>query len=452
MANTRPIDVGILGLETYFPKTVVSQTSLEKFDGVPSGKYTIGLGQDSMAFVGDREDINSISLTVVKSLLEKYNVDPKQVGRLAVGTETIIDKSKAVKTTLMDLFAAHGNNEIEGIDVKNACYAGTEALFNAIDWIESSSWDGRFAIVVAGDIAVYPAGNARPTGGCGIVAMLIGPNAVLSIEPTLRGTYMEHCYDFYKPQPTSEYPTVDGKLTIECYLRALDNAYTSYSKKFEKKYGRPFSLDECDFCLFHAPYNKLVQKGFARLMFNDFLNGVGKTDYSDAKQFAGLKLTETYFNRDVERVFLKKSGPMYKQKAAASTILPKQLGNTYCGSLYIGLTSLLSFTEEDLVGKRLLLFSYGSGLSASVFSFKVKASVKPIVEKADIKTKLENLRYIDPKDFNKAMTLREERFLSENYEPIDSINDLFPGTYYLTKVDKKNRRFYQRKQLLSSKL
>jgi 3-hydroxy-3-methylglutaryl CoA synthase len=35
----------------------------EKYDQVPVGKYTVGLGQKAMAFVGDREDINSICLT-----------------------------------------------------------------------------------------------------------------------------------------------------------------------------------------------------------------------------------------------------------------------------------------------------------------------------------------------------------------------------------------------------
>lgn len=35
---------------------------------------------------------------------------------------------------------------------------------------------------MAGDIAVYASGNARPTGGVGAVAMLIGPNAPLVLE------------------------------------------------------------------------------------------------------------------------------------------------------------------------------------------------------------------------------------------------------------------------------
>lgn len=118
----------------------------------------------------------------MSGLLEKYNIDPKSIGRLDVGTETIIDKSKSVKTVLMNLFAPSGNTDIEGIDSKNACYGGTAALFNAVNWIESSSWDGRDAIVVAGDIAIYAEGGARPVGGAGAVAMLIGPNAPLVME------------------------------------------------------------------------------------------------------------------------------------------------------------------------------------------------------------------------------------------------------------------------------
>lgn len=126
----------------------------------------------------------------VSSLLEKYNIDPKSIGRLEVGTETIIDKSKSVKTTLMDLFAESGNYDIEGVDSKNACYGSTAAVFNAINWIESSSWDGRNAIVFAGDIAIYAEGSARPAGGAGACAMLIGPNAPVVFE---RKCHFVHC-------------------------------------------------------------------------------------------------------------------------------------------------------------------------------------------------------------------------------------------------------------------
>jgi hydroxymethylglutaryl-CoA synthase len=123
-----------------------------------------------------------LTLTAVSALLSKYNIDPKSIGRLDVGTETLIDKSKATKTLLMDLFKPAGNTDIEGIDNKNACYGSTAALFNTVNWIQSESWDGRNAIVFCGDIAIYKEGSARPVGGMGACAMLIGPDAPLVIE------------------------------------------------------------------------------------------------------------------------------------------------------------------------------------------------------------------------------------------------------------------------------
>lgn len=69
-----------------------------------------------------------------------------------VGTETIIDKSKSVKSVLMQLF--EDNTDLEGVDTTNACYGGTSALFNALNWVESSAWDRRLALVVCADIAV----------------------------------------------------------------------------------------------------------------------------------------------------------------------------------------------------------------------------------------------------------------------------------------------------------
>jgi hydroxymethylglutaryl-CoA synthase len=61
--------------------------------------------------------------------LSKYKIDPNSIGRLEVGTETILDKSKSVKSVLMQLFG--DNTNIEGVDTVNACYGGTNAVFNS---------------------------------------------------------------------------------------------------------------------------------------------------------------------------------------------------------------------------------------------------------------------------------------------------------------------------------
>ena len=105
------------------------------------------------------------------------------------------------------------HKDIEGATSINACYGGTNALINTLNWVSSPYWDGRLGIVVAADLAVYEEGPARPTGGAGAIALLVSRNPKIAINPT-RCSYMDHQYDFYKPVPGSEYPTVNGKLSL----------------------------------------------------------------------------------------------------------------------------------------------------------------------------------------------------------------------------------------------
>jgi hydroxymethylglutaryl-CoA synthase len=69
-----PEGVGILAMELIFPSQYVEQSELEVYDKVPAGKYTLGLGQSRMGFCSDREDINSLCLTVVSKLMDRNNI------------------------------------------------------------------------------------------------------------------------------------------------------------------------------------------------------------------------------------------------------------------------------------------------------------------------------------------------------------------------------------------
>ncbi|TKY55360.1 Hydroxymethylglutaryl-CoA synthase [Spatholobus suberectus] len=373
-------NVGILAIDIYFPSTCIQQEVLEAHDGASKGKYTIGLGQECMAFCTELEDVISMSLTVVFSLLEKYGIDPKQIGRLEVGSETVIDKSKSIKTFLMQIFEKYGNTDIEGVDSTNACYGGTAALFNCVNWVESSSWDGRFGLVVCTDSAVYAEGPARPTGGAAAVAMLIGPDAPIAFESKLRGSHMAHAYDFYKPNLASEYPVVDGKLSQTCYLMALDSCYNHLSHKYEKLEGNFFSISDAEYFVFHSPYNKLVQKSFARLVFNDFLKNpsfVDEVAKEKLEPFATLSADESYQSRDLEKACQQVAKPQYDAKVQPTTLIPKQVGNMYTASLYAAFISLIHNKHSTLDGKRVILFSYGSGLTSTMFSLQLRDGQHP---------------------------------------------------------------------------
>ncbi|KAJ1806787.1 3-hydroxy-3-methylglutaryl coenzyme A synthase [Coemansia sp. RSA 2523] len=446
MTTSRAENVGILAIDVYFPSRYVDQTELEQHDGVSAGKYTIGLGQSKMSFCDDREDISSVCMTAVQNFMEKYNVSYSDIGRLEVGTETIIDKSKSTKTVLMQLFEESGNFSVEGIDTTNACYGGTSALFNACQWVDSSAWDGRLALVVAGDIAVYASGPARPSGGCGTFCMLVGPNAPLALEFPLRGTFMEHTYDFYKPNMSSEFPTVDGPLSVSSYVRAVDHSYSAYLDKLEKvAHVENPSLKDIDYMVFHSPYTKQVAKGFARMAYNDFLRSPDAEAFAEVQQFKDAAREESYGNKVLEKAFISLSKADFAKKTDPSLLAARNIGNMYTGSVFFGIASLLTQVPfAELNGKRIAVFSYGSGCAASTYSFRVRGDTSKIAQTLDLAKRLENRIKVSPAEFEKVMELREKTHNAQDYEPAGSIDQMIPGTYYLQKIDSMWRRAYGR--------
>eukprot|EP00887_Chlorella_sp_A99_P005543 scaffold1.g5543.t1 len=345
-------NVGILAAEVYFPAQYVRQEDLEAQDGVPAGKYTMGLGQQGLAFVGDREDVVSMSLTALRQLLDRHGVAPHEVGRLEVGTESPVDSSKSIKSYLMMLFEEAGNTDVEGVDCIQACYGGTAAVQNAVNWVESRAWDGRYAVVVMSDVSVYDAGPARPTSGAGAVALLVGPDAPLALERGLSATHMQHAYDFYKP--AGLFPKMPP---------ALDKA--------------------------------LVAAAF----------------------------------------------PIYDRKVRPSACVARQCGNMYAASIWSGVAQLVETMGAGLEGRRVLMYSYGSGEGHGA--------------RSDLAMRLARRMPKPAEDFEQAIQLAEQRFCAGNYKPEwpptrracgAEAHELERGTYYLLEVDARYRRFYARKE------
>ena len=114
----------------------------------------------------------------VSSLIDKYAVDPRSIGRLEIGTDTPSVTRTSLKQHLIQLFSSVENTDVEG----SISTTSSSALFNAVNWIESSGWDGRYAIVFVGDIIPASSGQINVVGtSC---AMLIGPNAPIVVEGT----------------------------------------------------------------------------------------------------------------------------------------------------------------------------------------------------------------------------------------------------------------------------
>lgn len=383
-----------------------------------------------------------------------YSIDPSLIGRLEVGTETLIDKSKSTKTVLMQLFPDNCHN-IEGCTVVNACYGGTAAVLNALAWVETVGQyqNNSYAIVVATDIATYAPGPARPTGGAGAVALLIGPDSstlpvALSMNPRHRCTHAAHAWDFYKPNPAQEHPVVDGALSQVCYYRALECVYKGLQEKLD------FSVETPDAWVFHAPYHKLVQKSFARLYF---LEARKKTDSivtrEELKEWMDKPLEETYTDKGLEKVLKAVSSNAFAIKCIDSCRASQLVGNTYTASAWLGLCSLLDqrgrlgcsnpLTEKSSIA----LFSYGSGSMATLLTLKVHnlTQLQTIAKTMQLSERLAARDCIPAAELDRSLALRAYFFTkgapyTKMLYPTDRV---WPGTFVLSGMDEQWRRTYR---------
>ena len=325
------MNVGISHIECYIPRAYIEQEDAEELDDCP-GKYTRGLGQKQMGVWDGREDSQSMALTALQKLLLAAKIGPGQIGRLDAATESSSDAMKPLASLLVELL---GGGDVETNTHAGACHGGTLALFAAVAWMQSEAWDGRNAIVVAADTAVYGAGAAPPPGGGGGVAMLIAPQAPLVLEPH-RVSRAANTYDVFRPHG-ERYPRVDGKGSLDCYLAGLLVCAES------------FSLGWFARTVFHAPFCRMTEKAWAALVA---AQGGAKA--------AGLPLAD--------------ADAGYGARVAPSLDLARACGNMWTASLYACLYSVLA-RSPPAPGERILAYSYGSGCACSAFIFRAAGTV-----------------------------------------------------------------------------
>lgn len=96
------------------------------------------------------------------------------------------------------------------------------------------------------------------------------------------------------------------------------------------------------------PYGKLVQKGHARMFYNDFLANPDSPKFeSIPKEFAQLAKEKTYTDKAVEKAFVALAKEHYQKSVWPGTDCVRRCGNMYTASLYGGLAALLANVPSD---------------------------------------------------------------------------------------------------------
>ncbi len=316
--------IGIDLINFYTPQYYLDLKTLAQARGVDPEKYYSGIGQEKMSLPPPDEDIVTMAASAALPIVEQTNREDIEL--LLFATESGIDQSKAAALFLHGLLKLP--TRCRALELKEACYAGTAALQLAAAVIARQP--GKKALVIGSDVARYDLRSpGEPTQGAGAMAMLVSTAPRILALDAESGLYAEDVMDFWRPNYRDE-ALVDGKYSMRVYLAALVGAWQQYAKLT----GRKFE-DLHRFC-YHLPFTKMAEKAHVRLAKEA---GVPAPDDARVEREIGDSLR---YNRIT--------------------------GNTYTASLYEGLCSLLDHAQEDLGGKRIGLFSYGSGCMGEFFS------------------------------------------------------------------------------------
>lgn len=316
--------VGIDALSFYTPGYVLDLSVLAAVRGVDKDKFPVGLGQERMAVAPPDEDVVTLGASAAAPLIQRDGTDGLEL--LIFATESGVDQSKAAALFVHGLLELPGN--CRAIEIKEACYAGTAGLQLAAAWV--AQHPGKRAMIIASDIARYELGSpGEPTQGAGAVAMIVSGNPRLVALDPETGYHAEDVMDFWRPNYRGE-ALVDGQYSTRVYLSTLTAAWDGYHAAS----GR--AVTGFAHQLFHLPFTRMAEKAIQRLWKHAGAGEIGR-----------------------ERM---------AEKLGTSQAYNRITGNTYAASLYEGLCSLLDRADDTLGGKRISLFSYGSGCMAEFFS------------------------------------------------------------------------------------
>jgi len=391
---------GLESLGVAVPPTYVELAELARARGVAPSKYVDGLGVTRMAVPLVDEDTVTLAARAARMALDAVGCSPEDVGLLVVGTETAVDHSKPVSSYVQGLLGLSTRCRV--FETKHACYGGTAALQLALDHVRSGSARGKKALIICSDIARYGLGTpGEPTQGAGAVALLVSDKPkLLAFEAGKSGVYSKDVMDFWRPLYSKD-AVVDGYYSVQCYLDALEGTYKDYQEAAGDAGGEGLYSDRFAALVYHVPYGKMSRKAHRHVRT---LDG----------------------DKDPDASFDKLVGP--------SLLLPSQVGNIYTGSMYLALASLLSSSREDLTGRRVGLFSYGSGSCAEFFSGVVPPEAQARVKALGLETLLERRRALSISEYEDIMRAREE--LDE--KPAEDV----PGEGFRYQGTRDHKRIY----------
>lgn len=412
---------GISGMAVYLPPYRVDLGHWCGWTGNDTAKTHAVVGH-AFRMPGPDQNVYTLAANAVLRLMAQYDIDPRRIGYLALGTESSIDNAAGaviVRGLVDAALAAEGKpalaRDCEVPEFKHACLGGVYALKGGLRYLACDGRD-RQAIVVAADIAEYARGSSgEPTQGAGAVAMLLESSPrLLELDLASSGSASEYRgLDFRKPflrfagqtpghhGRLTDLPVFNGKYSTDCYtdatLRALDAMFARHAG------SRSAWIRDLGAVFMHRPYHRMPRNAWAMAYLAALAHDAVHGDAASAAELAGYCGAAGVDRRSVENewqsgvqacggdslpddaypastALLKafRKSAQYRHvvdgKLQVGSVSMMELGNLYTAALPAWLAAGLEEAaahDIEFDGHELLMLGYGSGDAAEAIPSRV---------------------------------------------------------------------------------
>lgn len=415
---------GIEAASYYAPSLYLEIKDLAEKRGIEPAKLEKGLGLHKMGFPDVHEDAATFAAEALLKLIKDYNINPKEISRIYLGTESALDAAKPTASYAMQMvekvlepeFGARCFKNCDVVDMTFACIGAVDAFHNSLDFVRANP--DKKAVVIASDYAKYElVSSGEYTQGGGAVAVLVSSNPDLIEIENNWGIATESVFDFFKPRrhfkkedlsnspenyPNkieifTDEPVFDGQYSNQCYQDRIREAYNHYKEITGK--NKPY--ESWKYLIFHLPYAFHGKRVFTEIYSLE--NGLSYETPEEQKTVAKSEEYIQFINDKIEKT----------QRASS------EIGNMYTASIFMALLSALqtSFNEnEELAGEEIGFLGYGSGSKSKVFAGKVSQNWKNVVAKWNLFEDLKNRTAIDFETYEKLHRKQLEESVNQNYK------------------------------------
>lgn len=317
-------------------------------------------GQEAIRFPSAWEDSATLAAQSSYALLKRNPDSTKRLRYIGTGTETTVDQSKPMAAYLEGMLQNAGLEVPETMmtfQTQHACAGGTIAMLGIAGLLAAGSRD-ESGLVVSSDIARYDApSTAEITQGAGSVSFLVERNPrLIELDLDTQGLCSRDVDDFFRPIGSIT-AKVKGAYSMQCYNEALDVAFADHCER--RGVSPEEVLHGTDMFIFHVPFKMMALSALHRLV----------------NKHTGLEGDEL-------NEFVDERG--FEQSLEPNT----RVGNLYTASTFLALAFLLRERYQkfgrEIVGKSILMASYGSGNTMIILSGRVAPDAPEVIESWDL--------------------------------------------------------------------